>query len=385
MTGPSRILIEFAKRARNPEPGWPAVQMTIASYERGGRENPIVTAAKAEGLRAYTIPERRRFDVAVMPRLKRLIAEVQPDILETRNIKSHFFVRMLGLHRRYVWVAWNHGYTNKNWLDRTYNRLDRWSLPAAYRMMTMCQPFADRLVEAGVSRSKITILHNFMKPFVVPEAEEVQRVRESLGLSGELVVLSVGRLSNEKGHADLLHAIAALSRQTDVPAYRVVLVGDGPEQQNLQQLALRLGIEKRLVFAGFQRNVNPYYSLATIFALPSHSEGSPNVVLEAMSVGLPIAATAVGGVPEILQNEVTGLLVPAGDAHAMSEALGRLLMDDGLRQRLGEQAKAHVTTNYTFESYRRSLVRFYMDVLESRGGSPAEISTINAAEANHLH
>ena len=110
----------------------------------------------------------------------------------------------------------------------------------------------------------------------------------------------------------------------------------------------------------------PYFAMARILALPSHSEGSPNVVLEAMAAGLPIAATNVGGVPEILEQGKTGLLVPSRDTAAMAATIRELLTDAELGQRLGESAQAEARRNYTLESYRRKLVRFYQDTLEAR-------------------
>src|SRR6185312_14918649 len=124
-----------------------------------------------------------------------------------------------------------------------------------------------------------------------------------------------------KGHANLLNAISLLKGGRELPKHRFVLVGDGPEEANLRRQAAQLGIEDRIVWAGFQKNVAPYYAIATIYALPSISEGSPNVILEAMAAGLPIAATRAGGVPEILENDVTGLLVPKEDPRALAEAI----------------------------------------------------------------
>jgi glycosyltransferase involved in cell wall biosynthesis len=128
-----------------------------------------------------------------------------------------------------------------------------------------------------------------------------------------------------------------------------------------------LGISDKVVFAGFQRDMAPYFAMARILALPSHSEGSPNVVLEAMAAGLPIAATRVGGVPEILVNRETGLLVPARDPEAMAAAIGELLTDSELSQRLGETASTQAHTTYTRESYQRKLVSFYQDTLLASG------------------
>jgi glycosyltransferase involved in cell wall biosynthesis len=181
----------------------------------------------------------------------------------------------------------------------------------------------------------------------------------------EVVILAAGRLSQEKGQANLLGATAQLVRMGDLPPFRVVIVGDGPERDALSRQAETFGISDKVVFAGFQRDMAPYFAMAHILALPSHSEGSPNVVLEAMSAGLPIAATNVGGVPEILEDGKTGLLVPARDPVAMAAAIRQLMTDAELSRRLGASAQAEARSAYTLESYRHKLVRFYQGTLEA--------------------
>ena len=358
VTGPARNVIEFGKVAM------PDVEVTIVTYQRGPEESALASAAREAGLSVALVAERRRWDTQVLQHLRQTIVAINPDILETRNVKSHFLVRLLGLQKKYPWVAWNHGYTETSSLDRMYTLLDRWSLGGAYRVVTVCQPFADRIAEFGVSRDYIRILHNSVKPFVAPAPDEVAAVRQQLGIRDEeAVILSVGRLSHEKGHADLVRTAAALVAMPGTQDFRVVIVGDGPERQSLANLAARLGVEKQVVFAGFQRDTRPYYGMATIVAVPSHSEGSPNVVLEAMAAGLPIAANRVGGIPEILEECVTGLLVEPRNPDAMAKALFRLLSDDELRGRLGAAAKAQATSAHTPEAYRQALVDFYRETL----------------------
>lgn len=366
VTGPARNIIEFGRRAMSPDRDLPAVEVILGTYQRGLAESLLAKTAGDAGLSSFVIAERRRFDIAVIPQLKHLVAKCRPDILESRNVKSHFLVRVSGLNKGYPWVAWNHGYTATSWLDRAYTQLDRWSLRGAFRVVTVCGPFADRLAGLGVRRDHITVLHNAVKPIQAASKEEVCQLRDSFGLRDKAVILSVGRLSYEKGHADLLRAAALLARERDVPDFRVVAIGEGPEQGRLIQLASHLGISNQLVMAGFQRNVAPFYGMATLLASCSHSEGSPNVVLEGMAAGLPIAATAVGGVPEILENELTGLTVPAHNPQAMASALRRLLNDSSLRSRLGAAAQARVNCHHTPAAYDWALVRFYQDVLASK-------------------
>jgi glycosyltransferase involved in cell wall biosynthesis len=374
VTGPSRILLDFAAKAGSPEPDLPAIDLTVLTFHRGTGECTLAAAAQRVGVPAIVIPERGRWDPGVMGRLRRAVEEFNPDILESRNVKSHFFIRATGLHKRFPWIAWNHGYTSKDRLDRAYNKLDRWSLRGAFRVMTVCRPFADAIEAQGVPAGKISVLHNFVKPYTAATPEEKARLREQLGLGDDKVILTVGRMSAEKGHADLLEAIALLRNSPGFAGYRVLFVGDGPEQENLRQQAARLGISDRIVMPGFQRDVAPYYGMATIFALPSHSEGSPNVVLEAMSAGLPVVAASVGGVPEIVENGKTGILVPPRDPGAMADGLKHLLQSEDSRERMGAAAKQKAESAYTFEDYKRALTQFYVETLRMRNHS-AEAAT----------
>jgi glycosyltransferase involved in cell wall biosynthesis len=364
-TGPAKNLIEFARRAAEHHPRLPTVQVTVVTYHRGSGENALVANARRLGVNAIALPERGSLDTRVIPMLQKLVGEHRPDILQSHNVKSHLFVRLTGLYRRYPWVAFNHGYTSVNMKDRVYNQVDRLSLRRAYRVVAVCGAFADRLVRRGVPRDRIRIQHNSVKPFDRPSSDATARVREQFGIGIEPVVLCVGRLSREKGHADLLQAIALCARRM-AGRFRVVLAGDGPERESLRALAARLGIEPHIIMAGHQADIRPLYAVASMLALPSHSEGSPNVVLEAMAANLAVIATNVGGVPEILDNNRTGLIVPAHDPAAMSGAIECLIADEGLRVKLATAARDEVGRRFTPEAYRESLVNLYCDVLASR-------------------
>jgi glycosyltransferase involved in cell wall biosynthesis len=166
----------------------------------------------------------------------------------------------------------------------------------------------------------------------------------------------VGRLSQEKGQADLIHAFIALSAAVSEPRLRLLLIGDGPDRPALEALAQPAGA--RIVFAGYSANPWPLFNAADIFVLPSHSEGSPLVVLEAMDAGLPIVATRVGGVPEVLIHEETALLVNPSEPAALRNALERLVRDPALRAALGRHAR-ETLPRYSPESYVARLLGIY--------------------------
>jgi glycosyltransferase involved in cell wall biosynthesis len=174
-------------------------------------------------------------------------------------------------------------------------------------------------------------------------------------------VLSVGRLSKEKAHDQLLRAFARLSR-AGLATAALVIAGDGPERLTLKRLADRLGLDGRVHFEGHQGNVWPYYHSADVIALPSDSEGSPIALLEAMAAAKPIVATSVGGIPEIIEDHRTGILVPPRDPGALADALAHVLRKPLLASNLGRQAQAEVRRRFHIEARMSALFDVYRRV-----------------------
>jgi glycosyltransferase involved in cell wall biosynthesis len=248
-----------------------------------------------------------------------------------------------------------------------YNTLNRVSLPAANRVITVCNPFAEMLANRGLAKSNIEVLPNSIENPGPVSAEEVGNLRRQLEIRpDERVLVTIGRFSTEKGHSDLISAMVRLTRMLpDVPI-RHVLVGDGLERHNVEHAADAAGVRSRFIFAGYHQDVRPFYALADIYVLSSHSEGSPNVLLEAMTAGVPIVATAVGGVPETVRHEETALLVQPHDPEQLAEAVARLLNDDSLRRVFAGAASRDVATRFSPDAYRRSLISIYQRELASR-------------------
>ncbi|MDQ3747284.1 MAG: glycosyltransferase, partial [Acidobacteriota bacterium] len=327
--------------------------------------NEFVAAARALGLRVDLVGERFRFDPRALRALREAVKRRAPDLLLTHHVKSHFLARASGLPRTLPWVAYHHGYTATDRKMLAYNRLDGWSLPAARRVVTVCEAFARELeTKRGVAREKIFVQHNSINAGREVGEDEVRRLKERLGVSdGERVVLTVGRLSREKAQADLLRAFARLARENSEVRARLVLVGEGPERAALERLAAELGIGGRVVFAGQTSDVAPFYAAADLFALPSHSEGSPYALLEAMAAGVPVVATRVGGVPEIVSDGESALVVAPRDDEALAGALARLLSDESLARALAASASALASTRHAPETFLRSLTQFYRGVV----------------------
>jgi glycosyltransferase involved in cell wall biosynthesis len=358
VTGPAKNLLAVARRLAEQGTG----SIRIAAFTRGDDSRTFIQACEQAGVECEAIREERRFDRSVVPQLRALARRYAPDVLQSHATKSHFLIRLYGLNRGLPWVAFSHGYTAEDLTVRLYNQLDRWSLRAADRVVTVCEPFAERLRGFGIEARRLTVLHNPVPPFAAPPPEGVESLRRRLEIPAEcLVLLSVGRFSAEKNQADLLRAAAALKR-SGTPPFRLALVGDGPERERLRALSRELSLTDAVIFAGMTNDVSLYYSLADVFVLPSRSEGSPNVLLEAMASGLPVVATAVGGVPEIVRSKEQGILVPAGDAAALAGAIAQALNSRDLRESLGRSGREWVSGHHSPGAYTDSILAAYREL-----------------------
>ncbi|MGH9760478.1 MAG: glycosyltransferase, partial [Blastocatellia bacterium] len=180
---------------------------------------------------------------------------------------------------------------------------------------------------------------------------------------GSRLILSVGRLSREKGHVDLVEAFAKLWRSFPMIDAKLVIVGDGPERRTILDRADALGVGDRVVLTGQLDDLKPYYLVSDIMVLPSHSEGSPNVLLEAMAAGLPVVATRVGGIPEIVAHDGSALLVDPHRPDKMAASMAMLLADPDLGFRLAEEARRTVALHHSLSVRHRMLSGIYRDLV----------------------
>lgn len=363
-TGPAKNAIEFARRAPSCPDSALEAHIAMATFHRGepNSTNEFVSFCQKSALEVQVIHERTTFDPSILPAIRKLVDSYRPDIIETHAVKSHFLTWLTGIYRNRVWIAFHHGYTWTDGRTRAYNHLDHWSLPVASTVVTDCRPFAAELENHGVSPDRIALRHSSVNEFIPPPTERISELRRLLRIAeGTHVILSVGRLSKEKGQFLLIEAAALLRRNSDRNVC-FVLAGDGPDREMLEELAAQKQLSDSFRFVGHVAEIAPYYALANIFVLPSYSEGSPNVLLEAMAAGLPIVATAVGGVPEMIEHRKQGLLVECGNPSALAESITQLRSHESLRRLLASAGRQR-SKSYSSEAYCGSLLALYESCL----------------------
>lgn len=369
VTGPAKNLIGFGRWLKTGEGVATGMSLTVATFDRSAGNaagNGFVRALNAAGIDVRVMRERRRLDLSVVPQLRAVVAEVKPGIIQTHNNKSHLMMKWAkDLRIHHPWLAFHHGDTYTDLKQRIYNEVDRLSLRSADLVVTVCQAFLPQLAGRGVRAEHVRVLHNSGVPQVVLSADERDRLRSELGIGPtDSVALTIGRLSKEKGHSDLLKAIGVLGPVAG--SWKFVLAGDGPEREALWQLARNLHIEKKFVFAGFRADVVPLYSIADLLVLPSHIEGSSNVLLEAMMAGLPIVATRAGGNAEILVDGQSGILVDPKSPGYLARAIEKLIADRQTAAQLAAAAYERAVNEFSVSRYRSRLLGIYGETLSSR-------------------
>lgn len=182
----------------------------------------------------------------------------------------------------------------------------------------------------------------------------------------EIRLVTVARLTRQKGIDVLLRAVAEIqcNKTSNHPSVRVVVVGDGDQRERLQSLAVSLGVSAE--FLGFRKDVQELLRDSDIFILPSYNEGLPYTILEAQSIGLPVVATRVGGIPEAVEDGVNGLLVEPGDHLALARAIDRLIGSRELRTRLALRARKNVEHKFSPESFTYGVRNFFRSITSRR-------------------
>jgi glycosyltransferase involved in cell wall biosynthesis len=366
VSGKVKPVLALARHACKNSATPRGLDVSMLTFVRAETDPELVKTLREEGFVIDVVRERRRFDLRVFPQLRTIIERRRPHVLWTHGAKTHFLVRAAGLHHKKAWVAFHHGYTATSLAWRLYDQLDRWSLLGADRVMTACEAFATDLnVRLGIRRERLSVHRSPLAADASPTPRsDAGALRKELGLPPDAqIVLSVGRLSKEKGHADLIRAMVYARAQR--PEAVLLIVGDGPEQPRLEHLCTRLGLVESIRFVGYRNDVAPYYEAASVFALTSHSEGSPNVLLEAMQAEVPIVATAVGGVGEMIRHREHGLLVPRGDVEAIASGIVELLGNPELCRALTSAAHQSLAA-YSLERYYTDVHSVFEAVVPSR-------------------
>ena len=351
VSGPGRQLTALASRL-----GDHGVKLRVYMFQRTGRSpSPFIAYLKRARVECIVLPDRGPYDVMLLARLAKSLREWKPDIVQTHNYRTTAFAYLLKrTNPSWAWIAFFHGSTNESWKVRIYNRIDRALLPKADRLVVMSNRHQRDFSEAG---ERVRVIHNAI--LTIP-SETSPIELGSIRRRGAPLIGGIGRLSPEKGVDVLIEAVSLLP----AGSVSVVLAGDGPAREALEQQAAALGIRSDIHFLGTVEDVGSLYRQLDLVVLPSRSEGLPNVLLEALSADVPVVATAVGAVPEVLVDEEAGRVVPPGDPHALAEAISHALAHG--RSDSARNARAAAAKRFSLEKRVRLHLGLYGELRPDR-------------------
>jgi sugar transferase (PEP-CTERM/EpsH1 system associated) len=319
-------------------------RVSVVCVERPGTLAP---AAEALGARVVCLDKPPGLRFEVVGRMRAALRALRPDVVHTHQIRPLFYTGLATIGLRIpLLVHTEHGrmdYANCTRL-RWLGRVAASRVAAFYCLSRDMRDWvaAHRIV----ARRKLRVVDNGIDTAVFRAGGGRAEARAALGIPTDApVVGTVGRLVEVKRQDLLLRAFSQVVGR--VPGAHLVLVGDGPRRSDLETLAGELGLSARVRFAGYRPCAAEFLRAMDAFALTSRSEGMPQSVLEASVSGTPVIAAAVGGIPEVISHDQTGLLFPAGDETALAAGLVTLLTDRDRATRLASAARSRVEARYS--------------------------------------
>ncbi|MBI3088128.1 MAG: glycosyltransferase [Candidatus Omnitrophica bacterium] len=312
-------------------------------------------------------------DLLVVVELWRLMRRRRYTIVHTHNSKAGFVGRLAArLAGVPVVIHTVHGFAfhaqEPWWKRRLYRVLERLAAGWCGRLIMISQPLIEWAVEAHIApRDKMALIYSGIDVKTFQQPVDAAALRAGLGLrDGEFVVGEVAKLWEGKGHAVLLRAAASLTDR--LPGLRLLIVGEGGLRPSLEQLAGELGIRERVIFTGFRSDVPALMQVVDVAVLPSFFEGMGRAVLEAQAAGRPVIASRVGGIPDLIADGASGILVEPGSVEQLADAIRRLHDQPALRSRLGEAARQAVGGRFDARTMVEQIIRLYHEELAKRKG-----------------
>jgi len=334
----------------------------VITFQEGSTENEFQRVCIEQGVAVATIPTVHSYQWSSVRQLRSLILEKRPAVICCHGYKplalSLFAKRRLAIPI----IAFSRGHTSENLKIRIFEYIERKLYSQADMIVAVSQGYAEGLKRHGIEADRIEVVLNAVRTAkFLPFMEKKTQTRQDLGFSTEdFLIATAGRLSPEKAQADLIAAFAQLChRYTNI---HLVICGSGPLRETLERKAAESGC-RNVHFLGHRTDLDYLMPAFDLFVLPSLTEGLPNVLLEAASCHIPIVATRVGGVPEIVTDGESGLLVEPGNVSQLAQGIERCLNDRESAKQLALATYRVVETKYGFAEQTRKLENIYQCML----------------------
>jgi glycosyltransferase involved in cell wall biosynthesis len=343
---------------------------TLITGTVGPHEGDLTAEARARGLTPVVIPELGRrihptHDLVALGKLVTLLRRLRPDLVHTHTAKAGALGRLAARLAGVPTIVHTfHGHVLDGYfpptLSRIFLQIERALARITDRILTVSPQVRQDLLARGVGRPdqvEVVPVGLDLARFLHGPASPA-RLRDRLAIpAGASLLGIVGRLVAIKDHPTLFQALALL--QSQGPSSHLIVVGDGERRQALTRLAQDLGLASRIHFLGWRTDLEAILGELDVVICCSRNEGTPVALIEAMAAGVPVLATDVGGVGDLIRQGETGWLVPPGDPPALSRAIRDLLADPERRVRTVPAARAAVLARHDVKGLLRRMEVFY--------------------------
>jgi glycosyltransferase involved in cell wall biosynthesis len=347
----------------------PDIHVEVATLYAKGQFGELLAQS---GIPIHELHLGRKYAPQALPRLRALLHQGHYDVVHAHGWPGLFLAALASLeHRGPLYVIGEHNVTNRRRQQPWLRPLERWMYNRYARIIAVSDKVAQELIAwLPTTAVRTRVIHNGVDPgFFNHPPETRARTRASLSIASDtLLLLFVGGLHHQKGADLLFHALAGLPSETWKRQPLLLICGDGSLRSSLHAQAVELGLIDSIRFLGYRQDVPQWMAAADLLVLPSRWEGCPMVVLEAMASGLPIVATAVGGVPELIEDGVHGRLVPPGNPTALADAIDWMLTHPDLAGSIASRAHERLMTEFTAQVAARNLSESYRQAAGTLGG-----------------
>jgi len=346
----------------------------------------VADEAARRGLRVEVFPCRHKADVRTISSIRSFLRQEAVGVIHGHGYKSNIYGQLSSFGQDIARIATCHNWLGDDAKMRLYARLDGWLLRRFDRVIGVSEPVVERILRQGVDRDKVLRIDNGINVVRYRNGRELGGVglRREFGIDPDWKVIgTVGRLSEEKGHRCFLEAAERVTESYGRLVF--LIVGDGPLRRDLEERAYRIGRwgsgergsgNAPFIFTGVRNDMPAVYSVMDMFVIPSLTEGLPMALLEAMASGRPVVATRVGAVPTLIQDGFNGLLVEAGEAGELAEAMVRLLRNPQEAREFAERAQQGIEERFSSQTMVDRYVDVYEGVLRAGKGQRKEGSGV---------
>lgn len=324
--------------------------------------SPLVEVLRREVPRIHSVPLRNSLDFESVFRLRGIVRARKIEIVHA-HLGRDYLVCALALRNL---TGPKLVLTRHHYLPTASNPFYRRLLKDVRKVIAVSHHVERVLRGTGWPAQRIVVINNWLSPERSASCLSREALHARWGLSAGRVIGSVGNLDESKGQQDLIQAASLVVAESRATTF--VIAGEDtrpgrPTESRLRDLVARLGLERHVRLIARVESLHEFLSAVDVFVLPSRDEAFSLVLIEAMAAGLPVVATRVGGPAEIVKEDVTGLLVPPRDPHALAKAVNRLLNDKDLGDRLGQNAKQDVESRFDYDRAIDQVESVYFDVL----------------------